>query len=444
MTEEPPVKKLIIMEDNIMAITGIGSNYNNNVYESTYVAQKSEGVKKAETKGTDAAGVTADIENGTVSDYYSYLQKNYDCISKGNVSISGQYLQQCAGDSSKAKELEDFLKKIPELEKQGYEELSARNKALGGTVTYYQQTWMINKDGSIQSTVYSVTETGMTNAERMKKNMDERLEKQKEKKEEEEKVKEQKDKETEQEERIAGGTDEGSVSDTKEHEITLKYVEAESEMEVDVMVQKEKLENAYYRNSIQRNQQETYDDVVQRKEQLKKVSFNDYGYEIQKRAAQQNEAADRSVLSINDKANSYVKAYAELYDEIVQGYENGTREIYTADENGTHKLTKDEELSALDAAYKKTVDSFVTMEETNQRARTIIGEEAEKIVKISRRETTEAVFLKEQKERGTDQVPENLNEKMLSAVASFKEKYAAFNPNAGTLSQLLADIKISQ
>ena len=79
-------------------------------------------------------------------------------------------------------ELEDFLKKIPELEKQGYEQLSARNKALGGTVTYYQQTWMVGKDGSIQSTVYSVTETGITNAERMKKSMDERLEKQKKKK----------------------------------------------------------------------------------------------------------------------------------------------------------------------------------------------------------------------------------------------------------------------
>ena len=174
-----------------MAITGIGSNYN--VYESTYVAQKNEAAKKAETKETATqTGVTANIENGKVSDYYSYLQKNYDCMSKGNVSISSQYLQQCAGDGAKAKELEDFLKKIPELEKQGYEELSARNRALGGTVTYYQQTWMINKDGSIQSTVYSVTETGMTNAERMKKNMDERLEKQKEKKEEEEKVKEQK------------------------------------------------------------------------------------------------------------------------------------------------------------------------------------------------------------------------------------------------------------
>ena len=115
-----------------------------------------------------------------------------------------------------------------------------------------------------------------------------------------------------------------------------------------------------------------------------------------------------------------------------------------AGENGPRKFTKDEELDALDAAYKKTVDSFVTMEQMNQHARTIIGEEAEKIAKISRRETMAADFLKEQKARGTNKVPENLNEKMLSAVALFKEQYAVFNPNVGTLSQLLAGIKISQ
>lgn len=197
----------------------------------------------------------------------------------------------------------------------------------------------------------------------------------------------------------------------------------------------------HYRNSIQQGGQESYDAVLQRREQLKneKLSLVDYGYEISKRAG-----AGESVLSAAGKADGYVKAYAELYDEIVQGYEDGTREIYVAGEDGSRKLTKDEELDALDAAYKKTVDSFVTMEQTNQRARTIIGEEAEKIAKISRRETKAADFLKEQKARGTDKVPENLNEKMLSAVASFKEKYTAFNPNAGTLSQLLAGIKISQ
>lgn len=228
-----------------MAITGIG---NNNVYEGTYATQKNEAAKEAGTKNTAPVqtGNTKNPGADNVSDYYSYLQKNYDCMSNGNVSISSEYLKKCSGNSAKAKELEDFLKKIPELEKQGYEQLSAQNKALGGTVTYYQQTWMINKDGSIQSTVYSVTETGMTNAERMKKNMDERLEKQKEKKEEEEKVKEKKEEKAKQTEKLNGDTEKNSVSKAAEPEISVKYVEAESELEAKAMIQKERLKDAYY------------------------------------------------------------------------------------------------------------------------------------------------------------------------------------------------------
>ena len=204
----------------------------------------------------------------------------------------------------------------------------------------------------------------------------------------------------------------------------------------------------YYRNSIRQNGQESYDTVLQQREQLKneKISFIDYGYEIAKKAAQFGEdtaAIGKSVLSAADKANGYVKAYAELYDEVVQGYENGTREIYVADENGTHKLTKEEELSALDTAYRKSVDDFVTREETNQHARKIIGEEAEKIAKLKSRSTLAADFLNEQKARGTDEISESLNEKMLNAVTLFKEKYAMFNPNADRLSQLLVGVKIS-
>ena len=230
-----------------MAVTGVGSNYNN-VYGSTYASQKNEVSNKAETKET-AGTQTVNTKNpasSKVSDYYSYLQKNYDSMSKGNVTISSKYLEKCAGNAKKAKELEDFLKKIPELEKQGYEQLSAQNKALGGTVTYYQQTWMINSDGSIQSTVYSVTETGMTNAERMKKNMDERLEKQKEKKEEEEKLEEKKEEKLEQEEKLSGDTEKVSLPEEKELDITIKYVEANSELEAQAMMQKEKLDDAYY------------------------------------------------------------------------------------------------------------------------------------------------------------------------------------------------------
>lgn len=203
----------------------------------------------------------------------------------------------------------------------------------------------------------------------------------------------------------------------------------------------------YYRNSIQQNGQETYDDVLQRREQLinEKISVIDYGYEISKKAAGWNkEAANtgRNVVSTTDRANGYVAAYAELYDEIIQGYEAGTREIYVADENGTHKITRDEELSALDAAYKKTVDDFVTMEKRNQHAREIISEEMDKISKITSRSTLAATYIEEQKTRGEDEIPENLGEKMYEAIFSFKEKYAMFHSNADNLSQLLMSVKI--
>lgn len=203
----------------------------------------------------------------------------------------------------------------------------------------------------------------------------------------------------------------------------------------------------YYRNSIQQNGQETYDDVLQRREQLinEKISVIDYGYEISKKAAGWNkEAANtgRNVVSTTDRANGYVAAYAELYDEIIQGYEAGTREIYVADENGTRKLTRDEELSALDAAYKKTVDDFVTMEKTNQHAREIISEEMDKISKITSRSTLAATYIEEQKTREEDEISENLGEKMYDAVFSFKEKYAMFHSNADNLSQLLMSVKI--
>lgn len=233
---------MIIREVLEMEIVGV-NNYSNNC--SVYSNQiKNDGTKEKNTDKQVQKDVEKNIQNQDVSDYYSYLQKNYDSMKNGNVTIAGEYLKQCASDSMKAKELEDFLKKIPELEEQGYKELSARNKALGGTVTYYQQTWTINKDGSVQSTVYSVTETEMTNAERMKKNMDERLEKQKEKKSEEKKKEEKKKEDKKAEEKAnENRTEEGlEVLKTNKMYQSMKvnYIEASSAEELEEMVRNEK------------------------------------------------------------------------------------------------------------------------------------------------------------------------------------------------------------
>ena len=213
----------------------IKNNYGNGYVNPYTVAKNNSGSKE----NTEVERFEKKDAFKKTADYYSELQKKFDCMKGGNVSISEKYLQQCAGDAKKAKELEDFLQKIPELEKQGYEQLSAQNAALGGKVTFYQQTWMINDDGSVQSSVYSVTETEMTNAERMKKNMDERLEKQKEKKEEEEKIKKQKEDKAEQMEKVK------EVQDADNLEISVKYIEAESKEEAISLMQQEKKEGVF-------------------------------------------------------------------------------------------------------------------------------------------------------------------------------------------------------
>jgi len=73
--ERPGIQYYKIERNDTMAISGIGSNYNN-VYEGTYAAQKNDAVKKAEARETASAqaGEAKDAREKATSDYYSYLQ----------------------------------------------------------------------------------------------------------------------------------------------------------------------------------------------------------------------------------------------------------------------------------------------------------------------------------------------------------------------------------
>lgn len=59
-------------------------------------------------------------------------------------------------------------------------------------------------------------------------------------------------------------------------------------------------------------------------------------------------------MNTDEKAEYYKKAYAEIYDEIEQGYANGTRERKILDNEGNKRLaTKEEELAALDKKFEE-------------------------------------------------------------------------------------------
>lgn len=58
-----------------------------------------------------------------------------------------------------------------------------------------------------------------------------------------------------------------------------------------------------------------------------------------------------------DIMTASLESYADLYEEINEGYENGTREVWVADgENGKRKLTKEEEIERLNRAYQKEIE----------------------------------------------------------------------------------------
>ena len=137
-------------EGKIMAISGIGSNYNN-VYGSTYASQKNEVAKEA-TKDTK------NTTNDSVSDYYSYLQKNYDCVKNGSVEISGAYLKECAKNPEKAKELEKNLSFFKEGYEKGLKNAQANAKAMGMKLVNYSESWSIDNTGNV-TMMASVTVT---------------------------------------------------------------------------------------------------------------------------------------------------------------------------------------------------------------------------------------------------------------------------------------------
>jgi len=102
--------------------------------------------------------------------------------------------------------------------------------------------------------------------------------------------------------------------------------------------------------------------VVKQKESIMQVSKSieaSYGHRLSEETGKLKGQRDSGAYSFSDRAADYVRAYGNLYDEIVQGYKDGTAERYVEDENsetGFRKMTLDEELAGLDKAFQKMAD----------------------------------------------------------------------------------------
>ena len=99
--------------------------------------------------------------------------------------------------------------------------------------------------------------------------------------------------------------------------------------------------------------------IRQAKQAASALSANAYGGELAGEMEKLKGERTGSAYGIVDEMEDSVRAYGNLYDEIVRGYQDGTRERYVEDENsetGFRKMTMEEELSGLDRAFQKMAD----------------------------------------------------------------------------------------
>lgn len=220
-----------------MAITGIGNSYNT-AYENTYVSQKNEEVKRSETKETSSAqiGKAKGAASSGVSDYYSYLAKKYDCVKDGNVAISGAYLKECAKNADKAKELEENLAFYKESYKSGYESAKANARAIGARLTNYSESWSIDSTGNVVMQASTTVVSDTKGWRELKEERDERI-KEKRQEEKEKKLKEKNEERQEHLDKIKDDSAAYTIEEIREKEMV---------SENDVLIQKERLDDAYY------------------------------------------------------------------------------------------------------------------------------------------------------------------------------------------------------
>lgn len=187
-----------------------------NTYMTDYSMDRGEKTensrKNVESKETVKNTVTKD----KTAEYYDYLQKNYDCVKKGNVAISGSYLKECANDPKKAKELEENLSFFKEGYESGYKSAVANAKIIGARVVNYSESWSIDKTGNVTMAASTTvtSDPGIKGWKELKEEQEERLKEKKEQERAEEKKEEQKALEEEQTEKLNQSAKEpGSVSD---------------------------------------------------------------------------------------------------------------------------------------------------------------------------------------------------------------------------------------
>ncbi len=166
-----------------------------------------------------------------------------------------------------------------------------------------------------------------------------------------------------------------------------------------------------------------------------------------------NAAAGRGV-KIEEKAENLLGTYAKLYDEISQGYDNGTKAYYAYKNLKLTELTKEEALAELDRSYGKISERMEAEEKVRRREADWydnsvkwqmeifdIKESRGRDVAAERADFLRQVELdkKRMKNESSDIEIEGFSKKMLDVTNDFKEQYGTKDIHT-ILSEVISEI----
>ena len=166
--------------------------------------------------------------------------------------------------------------------------------------------------------------------------------------------------------------------------------------------------------------------------QASKSIGENYGYRLADEAGKMKGQRDSgAAYSLSDRAADYVKAYGSLYDEIVQGYKDGTIERYVEDaasETGFRRMTLEEELADLDKAFQGLADKA----EVDAKASRILDGYKEKLSKLKSGQKLSADADK------AKTVQESVSQKLVTLAQAWKDAYKVSGSKEGGMEKVLA------
>lgn len=211
-----------------------------------------------------------------------------------------------------------------------------------------------------------------------------------------------------------------------------------------------------FRSDLVENEKITRDVLKQEGENLKETKIVTSHVNV---LLEKIQKSGKDGLAADAQARDIFEAYASEYDKIVKGYQDGSRVCYVSDPNsetGYRQLTKEEDLQALDDAYKQICDGYEEWLHNAREAEDIVEKDYKKRLQYLKTSGNRGDKLEKMEEaiqgsleeiersrKARSEIPENIGAKLKQAGQQFLAQYrVTAGSDAQSFHKMVSNINI--